>query len=58
MTFEEYKKMLILDDVYTLSVEDNVVYVYKKINYTHDIEDSDNFGNIYQIKIKNLNHNS
>ena len=54
MTFEEYKKMLILDDVYTLSVEDNVVYVYKKINYTHDIEDSDNFGNIYQIKIKNL----
>ena len=54
MTFEEYKKMLILDDVYTLSVEDNFVYVYKKINYTHDIEDSDNFGNIYQIKIKNL----
>lgn len=54
MTFEEYKKMLILDDVYTLSVEDNVVYVYKKINYTHDIEDSDNFGNIYQIKIINL----
>ena len=54
MTFEEYKKILILDDVYTLSVEDNVVYVYKKINYTHDIEDSDNFGNIYQIKIKNL----
>ena len=54
MTFEEYKKMLILDDVYTLSVEDNVVYVYKKINYTHYIEDSDNFGNIYQIKIKNL----
>lgn len=54
MTFEEYKKMLILDDVYTLSVEDNVVYVYKKINYTHDIEDSDKFGNIYQIKIKDL----
>ena len=42
------------DEYYTLSVEDNVVYVYKKINYTHDIEDSDNFGNIYQIKIKNL----
>ena len=54
MTFEEYKKMLILDDVYTLSVEDNVVYAYKKINYTHDIEDSDKFGNIYQIKIKDL----
>lgn len=54
MTFEEYKKMLILDDVYTLSVEDNIVYVYKKINYTHDIEDSDKFGNIYQIKIKDL----
>lgn len=54
MTFEEYKKMLILDDVYTLSVENNVVYVYKIINYTHDIEDSDKFGNIYQIKIKDL----
>ena len=53
-SFEEYKKQINVDDNYTLSIDNNILYLYKKVNYTHDIEESDVFGDIYQFKVKDL----
>lgn len=53
-SFDEYIKQINVDDNYTLSIENNILYLYKKVNYTHDIEESDKFGDIYQFKVKEL----
>ena len=54
MDFIEYKDFLLKNKDYAYFINNNVLYLYVSLNYTKDLIESTQFGNIYEFKIMNL----
>lgn len=54
MGFDDYYSMIDSDSDIVYFVQDNNLYLYKVINYTHDIIENDSYGNIYEFHVLKL----
>lgn len=54
MGFDDYYSLIDSDSDIVYFVRDNNLYLYKVINYTHDIIENDGYGNIYEFYVLKL----
>lgn len=54
MGFDDYYSLIDSDSDIVYFVRDNNLYLYKVINYTHDIIENDGYGNIYKFYVLKL----